>query len=252
MTTKKFEKGGYRYIPSVPQYSAGIAAEPGFTIHRAQLQRPLPLQQGFDLIQEHLESLGRPLAAFCACELRSPEPVTAAGFREFNERYAETLKAWQIMEGTNNPVARSNLCPALAPPPVPSLYAFSYTMPASGSDSGSGFVVAGAGETIDGKGSYLDHLVARGDTSLAGLRQKMVFVIAEMQRRMQLLGYYWSDLTATQIYTVHDIHPLLEELFGPLGVLRNGLHWHYNLPPILELEYEMDCRSVRTELVLPL
>lgn len=251
MTTVRFDKGGYRYIPAVPQYSAGVAAEPGFRIERVQLQRPVPLQAGFELIKQHLQTIGRPLAAFCACEVRSPKPVDQTGFREFNEAYSKTLVEWGIMEDGVNPVTRSNLCLAVSPLQVHSLHAFSYTVPADAADTFSGFVVAGAGETVDGKGSYLDHLVARGDTSVDGLRQKMTFVIREMERRMALLGYDWSAVTATQIYTVHDIHPLLEELIGPLNILSQGLAWHYNLPPLLELEYEMDCRAVSVEYTLP-
>lgn len=243
-------EGGYRFIPAVSQYSAGVAAEPNFAIHRVQLQRVVPLAEGFELIRGHLQALERPLSAFCACELRSPAPFSEAGFRAFNEHYLETLQAWNILLDGVNPVARSNLCPAWAPPAEPGLHAFSYTMPTPG--EASSFVISGSGETKEGMASYAEHIVARGDTSLAGLRSKVAFVLSEMQRRMHLLGFDWPDVTAVQVYSVHDLHPLLEELFGPLGVLGKGLSWHYNRPPILELEYEMDCRGVFQEQFLAL
>ena len=80
----EFAPGGYRYVNGVFQYSCGVAALPGFTIERARFFRPVPLAQGFAAIEAHLRSLGRPMTAFCGCELRSPEPFSEAGFRAFN------------------------------------------------------------------------------------------------------------------------------------------------------------------------
>jgi len=34
------------------------------------------------------------------------------------------------------------------------------------------------------------------------------------------------------------------------GVLVNGLTWHFDRPPVVDLEYEMDCRRVPFELGL--
>jgi len=36
----------------------------------------------------------------------------------------------------------------------------------------------------------------------------------------------------------------------PLGAARPGLTWHFARPPVVELEYEMDCRGVRREQVI--
>ena len=79
--------GGYRYLPGVFQYSAGVAAEPGFTIERARFHQHVSLGEGFQAIAAHLRALGRPLTAFCACELRAPAPFTEAGFEVFNRQY---------------------------------------------------------------------------------------------------------------------------------------------------------------------
>ena len=38
-----FEPGGYRYNPSVFQYSGGVAAQRGYEIERARFLAPLPL-----------------------------------------------------------------------------------------------------------------------------------------------------------------------------------------------------------------
>ncbi len=37
--------GGFRFVPGVYQYSAGVAAEPGFRIERALFAEPVPLAE---------------------------------------------------------------------------------------------------------------------------------------------------------------------------------------------------------------
>ena len=64
------------------------------------------------------------------------------------------------------------------------------------------------------------------------------------------LGGDWSKLTAVQLYTVHDIFPFLESELAKRGVFRNGLTWHFNRPPVQDLEYEMDCRRVFSERIV--
>src|SRR3954468_17643668 len=174
---------GYRYIPAVFQYSAGVAALPGFRIERVGFAEPVPLMAGFARIADYLKAIGRPLTAFCACELRSPGQFTEAGFREFNLGYAKVLGEWGILAAGPNPVARSNVCPELAPPVAPGFHAFSYTMPDA--DAAPSFVNAGSGESTEGKGSYAEKTIALGDLSPAGLRRKAQFVLGEMERRMQ-------------------------------------------------------------------
>ena len=144
-----FAEGGYRYIKAVFQYSGGVAAQPGFEIERALLPRPLPLAEGFAAIKAHLARLGRPLSAFCACELRSPAPFTEEGFKELNLAYAKVLEEWGIYRQGENPVARSNVCPAIAPPAAVSFYAFSYTVPGDRGSRCSGSDTAPAARNCD-------------------------------------------------------------------------------------------------------
>ncbi|MDH4338738.1 MAG: hypothetical protein OEX18_15860, partial [Candidatus Krumholzibacteria bacterium] len=70
-STVSFTPGGYRYIPAVFQYSGGVAADPGFSIERVSFREPIPLADGFREVQRLIGAAGRPLTAFCACELRS-------------------------------------------------------------------------------------------------------------------------------------------------------------------------------------
>jgi hypothetical protein len=243
-----FAAGGYRYIPAVFQYSGGVAAEPGFEIRRVRFKTPVPLAPGFARIEGVIRDAGRPLAALCACELRSPAPFTEDGFRAFNEIYAGTLRRWGIMTGDANPVARSNVCPEIDRPGEPSFHAFSFTVAAQ-SDAPT-FVVAGSGEAVEGKGNYRDHTVRFGETSADAIADKARFVLDEMERRLGLLGFTWADTTATQVYTVHDLHPFLAGEIVRRGAASYGLTWHYARPPVRDLEYEMDCRAITEERVV--
>src|SRR5215204_4562785 len=113
MATQEFVPGNYRFIPAVFQYSGGVAALPGYEIRRVMFAAPIALSAGFHAAKVIMEAAGRPLTSFCACELRSPAPFTEAGFKTFNETYVSTLVQWGISDGPNNPVARSNVCPAI-------------------------------------------------------------------------------------------------------------------------------------------
>ena len=74
------------------------------------------------------------------------------------------------------------------------------------------------GESTEGKGSYEEKTIALGDTSPAGLLRKARFVLEEMERRMAALGGGWGMATASQIYTIHDIHPFLGEELVRRGI----------------------------------
>ncbi|WP_372619195.1 hypothetical protein [Falsiroseomonas sp.] len=247
--TRDVSKAGYRFLPGVFQYSAGVAALPGFRIERVRFADPVPMTEGWGRIAAWLEAMGRPRSAFCACELRSPAPFTEDGFRQFNNSYSAVLRDWGILlEDGANPVARSNVCPELAPPAEPGFHAFCYTVPDP--QAAPAFVVAGSGEAAEGHANYRDHIVALGDTSPDGMRRKARWVLGEMERRMAALGGDWAGTTATQLYTVFDIHPFLAEEIVARGAARHGLIWHHCRPPVTGLDYEMDCRRVMLERVL--
>jgi len=248
-STMTASAGGFRFIPAVFQYSGGVAAEPGYRLERMRFANPVPLAEGFRQIAAVLEATGRPRQAFCACELRSPEPFSEAGFRAFNEVYAKTLAEWGILLDGKNPVARSNVCPELNKPAGPSFHAFTYTVPDAA--AAPSFVVAGSGESEEGHANYRDHIVALGDTSPAGMLKKARFVLGEMERRMEALGFAWKDTTAAQVYSVFDIHPFLAGELVARGVARHGVTWQFCRPPVVDLDYEMDCRGLAVERVLP-
>lgn len=244
-----FADGDYRFVKGVFPYSAGVAALPGFALERARFRKPVAVAEGFRAIAAHLESLGRSRTAFAACELRSPAPFTEEGFVAFNRLYVGTLTEWKLFRDGVNPVARSNVCPEIDKPAAPSFYAFTYTVPAS-TQGPEDFVVAGSGEALEGHANYRDHITARGDLSPAGLKIKARWVLGEMERRLGALGKSWAEVTETQAYTVHDLHPFLAGEIVARGAAPGGLTWHFARPPVVELEYEMDCRGVAREIVI--
>ena len=246
--TVEAQNGGYRFMPGVSQYSCGVGALNGFALTRVRFSRVVPLREGFAKAAEIIRAEGRPLAAFAACELRSPAPFTEQGFKDFNEIYIKTLVEWGVMTDRVNPVARSNVCPKIDPPAEPGFHAFSFTTVAPNAPAS--FVIAGSGESVEGKANYRDHIVRFGDTSPPGMLDKAKFVLDEMERRMSAFSGNWSQTTGVQLYTVQDVYAILESELGRRGVFRNGLTWHFNRPPVEHLEYEMDCRRVQVERVV--
>lgn len=248
MTSVEFQPGGYQFVPGVFQYSAGVAALAGYGMRRVQFLRPVPLAEGFAQAETIIKQAGRPLTAFCACELRSPGQFSEDGFRRFNEHYVDTLSRWGIFDGSTNPVARSNVCPEVNGPAEPSFHAFTFTVVRD--EARPSFVIAGSGECPEGLGNYRDNIVRLGDLSPEGILEKAQFVLGEMERRQAALGAGWGGVTATQVYTVHDIYPFLAREIIARGAAPAGVTWHFDRPPVVDLEYEMDCRGVFEELVV--
>jgi hypothetical protein len=242
-----FVAGGYRFLRGGLPYSQGVIALPGYAIAHVRFARPLRVDAGFEAIAAHLRAANRPLQALCAAELRSPKPFSLDGFRVFNTGYVAVLERWGLVRDGLNPVARSNVCPAFDAPAEPSFCAFSYTVPAP--QAAASFVVAGSGEWPEGQ-PFPEGIVRRGDVSSAGLAEKAQYVLETMRRRTAALGGEWSSLTAAQVYTVHDIHPLIATHFAAHQLTGIGLTWFACRPPIVELEFEMDVRSVGEERVV--
>ena len=246
--TQEFPAGNYSFIPAVFQYCSGAAASPGYEVERVRFDKMPPLAEGFALIKKYIEDAGRPLTSFCACELRSPAAFTEDGFLRFNQHYVKTLAEWGLFDGSTNPVARSNVCPEIDPPAEPSFYAFSFTR--SSSNTTPSFVIAGSGESLEGGATYAERTVRYRDLSPEGMKEKIRHVVATMEKRMGEFGFGWKDATAAQTYTVHDFYPFFAEELVRHGAARSGLTWHFARPPVIDLEYEMDCRRVLREIVI--
>ena len=49
---------------------------------------------------------------------------------------------------------------------------------------------------------------------------------------------------------MRDLFPFLGDEIVRRGAAHAGLTWHFNRPPVRELEFEMDCRGVASEQVI--
>ena len=242
-------RGGYRFASGIAPYSSGVAAMAGYEIIHVTLHRPVPWRQGFDRIDAHLGALGRPRQALCAIQLRSPEPLSFDGFGAFNQGYRALLADWDLLVDDANPVARTNVAPVVAPPPEASLYGFAYTVP--NADIGATFVVAGAGDVVS-QGLGDRTIVRDGETSPDAMAERATHVMGVMAERMASLGVGWTDVSVCNIYTMRTLEPYLTgTVLTPMnGSAIHGVRWHYAQPPIAGLEFEMDVRGVRQELVI--
>lgn len=237
-------EGGYRFLPGAVPFSAGVIASKGYEIVHVTLSKPVPYREGFERIDRRLSRAGRPRKALCAVELRSPRPFSFEGFERFNKEYAELISEWKLLIDGSNPVARSNVVPEILPPPLPSLYAFSYTVPLQ--DASASFVLAGVGD-IGAEG-----IVRPGEISEDALAEKTAFVVDCLQSRLAEVGATWDQATTTNVYTVQNVHSLrIQEIEKARGEsVGHGICWYLARPPIEGLEFEMDIRSVRTEFFL--
>lgn len=240
--------GNYRFFTGIAPYSAGVVALPGYEVVRVTFQQAVPYRQGFELIANHLAVAGRPRQALCAIELRLPAPRSFTGFIDFNRDYRAILASWDILVGEHNPVARTNIAPAFAPPAEPSMYAFSYTIPSQ--TALPTFIVAGAGDLNDQANLTPDAVVRPGETSANALQEKAAMVMSVMEERLSGLQMTWDAVTAVTVYTIYPVRPLLVN-----GILRkigpaaaHGVHWFDSHPPIADLAFEMDVRGIRQEL----
>ena len=190
--------GNYRFLTGIALYSSGVVAMPGYEVVHAVLYQPLPYRQGFELIDRHLDAQKRPRRALCAMTLRSPQPFTFEGFAGFNRSYQHILADWDLPVDGRNPIARTNIAPVVHPPAEPSLYAFSYTMPAPNLKQPT-FVVAGAGDLVDQGVLLPEGIIRPGETSLEAMQEKDGAGMPTMRARLCGLQATRDDGTAGEI-----------------------------------------------------
>ncbi|MEC7914662.1 MAG: RidA family protein [Actinomycetota bacterium] len=241
----------FSYVPGIDPYSGGVVAAPGAEIIHVTLREPLPWRDGFERIKEITANDEVDHTALCAVELRCPVPHSFEGFIGFNDKYRSLLDDWGLLNGDDNPIARTNVAPVHHPPNDTSLYAFSYVKTVEGDDPGS-FVVAGAGDLMDQSDLQPGSIVAKDLDGEEAWRSRIEQVCQEMEDRMSSMGVGWHDCTVIDVYCAEDwfsqAGDTLIERIGP--ALAAGLHWHVAHPPIEGLRFEMDVRSVGTEKTL--
>ena len=92
--------GGFRFLPGSPVFAGGAVAEPGFAIVHALLSRWPPLEQGYELVERHLQTLGRPMQALCGMQLRLPRQLSIEEFTAFIAPYIARLERREGCVGT--------------------------------------------------------------------------------------------------------------------------------------------------------
>jgi hypothetical protein len=244
-------KGNYRFLPGIEPYSSGVIAEPGHEIVHVALAKPLPWYEGLQGARRYLEWIDLNQHALCGVELRCPEPHTMDGFIDFNRDYRKLLEEWDLLVDGENPVARTNVAPVTSPPSETILYGFSYAVPSQ--TYASTFVIAGGGELPTRK---LDEqrIVRLGEVTPEAMLEKASCVVGIMRTRLEALGATDEQLTMIDVYTAHDLRTSLDEVLVPglPAAAHLGVRWYYSRPPIRNIEFEMDMRGVRQELVIDL
>ena len=241
----------FSYVPGIDPYSGGVVAFPGSGIVHVTLAEAVPWREGFDRIQAITENNGVDRTALCAIELRCPRPHSFEGFIEFNDEYRSILDNWGLLNGDDNPIARTNVAPVDHPPEETTLHAFSYVEEASENQTPS-FVVAGAGDLMDQSDLQPSSIVARDLDGKDAWRMRIEQVCEEMEARMSAIGVEWSDCSVIDVYCDQDwFGQAGETLVERIGTaVSSGLHWYIARPPIEGLTFEMDVRSVNNEKIL--
>lgn len=234
--------GAYRYLPAIPAYSAGVAAEPGYVITGLRFAEPSPVGAAFAILDRELESRGLHASAIVGIELRSATPFGFGSFSDFNDEYRKLLIERDLLDGDHNPVARTNVCPVNGAPAEPVILGAFVVRPVEG-HAASDFVVAGCGE-VDGPLAP-ENIVAFGDLTQAGLLRKAEFVLDEIVARIEALGGTPSDPNIINEYSAHAIAGLAEliERYLPAASHSGYVHWATR-PPVADIEFEMDCRRI--------
>jgi hypothetical protein len=235
------ERGGYAFVPGLGFASSGVVARPGVTIVRAILPRPVVLPEAYDVVERHLDHVGRPLSALCGFELRSPAVVGLDAFLSFNREYLAQLATWGLLNDQDSPLARTNVVPRTNPPLSPSLLGFSYT--AEARTSSAAFVISGVAELPDGA-NYPRDIVRRGQVDSDALLEKATFIAQRLHTIAASLGVAWDATTSVHLYSQQPIALMVQrEVLGRLGPApAHGVTWHDAAPPLLELELELDLR----------
>jgi hypothetical protein len=241
-------RGNYAFVRGIGPFSAAVTAQPGFEIVHARFLPLIALNDGYTSVERHLKAVQRPLEALCGMELRIPQVLSREGFDEFNRPYIDRLKNWGLEVAGANPVTRTNVAYETNPVPEPMLAGFFYTAPSTAQRET--FVLSGVPEIASREGGV--QIVARGDTSPNGLRQKLECILQVLSAHLADMKLTWELATAVNVYTVFDIYPLLApQLLPRLGTGSHaGITWHYARPPVSGLDAELDARAVRMEIMI--
>jgi hypothetical protein len=240
--------GDYSYLPGLVFASQAVVANPGSAIERACFPTCLPLAEGFEAAHTALMHLGRPLAALCGFDLRLPAARRLEDFVAFNGDYLERLRSWELLDGDDAPLARTNVAPIRGGLSEPGVLGFSYTV--ARESPARTFVVSGVPEVPD-DASGPDDVVRLGESTPDALRVKLEFVTKMLKGRLAALDTEWADDASVHLYSAHDTASALLEILDEQDIHPTfGLTWHEAAPPVDLLELEIDVRRYAGERVI--
>ena len=237
----------FSYIPAISAYSSGVVPSPNYCLVGLRFNEPLNFLSALKYLDEYLPTVNLDPLNIVSFEFRSPQPFSFAGFDDFNTVYFNELGRRKLLIDQINPIARTNVSPALAHLAEPVLFGLHVLKEAS--QLNNDFVVAGSGEVkgpLDPK-----NIIARGDLSQRGLEEKVNVVLEEMLNRLLLLKEKYVEPTEINVYTVHQIPNLIDIINDHLpGLAKCSVHLWKCAPPILEVEFEMDLRALSNQLLI--
>jgi len=256
--------GGYSFLPGIPAFSEGIIAFDGFAVRHLRLTKPVPMEDGYALVERTLAAANRPMSSLCGMELRISEQMEVEAFRTLNRDYIETIRdRWGLFQDGINPIPRCNLALTVDPVTTPSLTAFSLTFEKKGAQRN--FVTAGINDAVLVFGPDVFGQVARGDVlvradnapdlsddSAADTERRLRFILDKATHRMKALGVEWSDATQVELYLGRPLGDLMEKVvwpaIAPAGQM--GIRWYPGLAPFIGPIAEMDVRGFAEEIII--
>ena len=216
---QSFAPGGYRFIPAVFQYSGGVAAEPGFRIERVTFPQARAAggraSSASQRSSRRAAGRSRPSApASCDRPSRSPTRASAASTRSTSRRWRNGASTTAKPRPIRSRAATS--APSCTSRPSPRFHAFSFTVASTAAKRRPSSSPAAA-RRREGGATYRERTVRYGETERRrDAREGRLRAGRDGAAACGCSASAWSDTTATQVYTVHDLHPFLaDEIVRP-------------------------------------
>ncbi len=240
--------GGYRFLPGIAPYSCGVVSAPGFEIVHVTLHRPVPYRRGFEVIERHLASEGRPRAALCGVELRSPVPVQLRGLRRVQRRvcpHPGGLGPVRRGREPGRPHQRRPRGRSARRAGAVRVLVFEALRPVAAAD----LRRRRGGGTARGRPGRRGDRPCRGH--FAGRHRRQ----GDVRHGPHGAPTAWARRRLARRHRHRHLHRPPDRAVAPRGHPGTGrpggharIRWFYSRPPIVGIEYEMDLRGVRTEL----
>ncbi|WP_213452149.1 2-amino-5-chloromuconate deaminase CnbZ [Rhizomonospora bruguierae] len=233
--------GHFRYLAAGAAYSGGVVVEPGFGIEAWQFAEPRDLAEAFEWLDRQTAGNRLGPTALVGLHLRVPRPLTVDEFASLNRYYLAHLDARGLLTDGRSPVARTTVVEEDGSP-TPAV-AVIFLLAPRVSLARPDFVMSGVSEAS--RGFTPDRITAHGDYSDRGLAAKRDAVLDVVRDRFKALRIAPDAPLNLNVYTKFEVRELRSHLERALpGVRRTGYTRQPALPPVLGLDFEVDCARV--------